>query len=330
MAKAKQIIGIDCDGPAHIAIAHVLNTRMDEMCAFREYALDSRDPGGVHDMRVASRRLRTALRDFTPYLEKKRFANSLKNIKSLALALGRVRDHDVAIITLKKTATKAPPEISDGILRFVELRHRAREEAFVGLAQVLECDGLSRLKARLEEALDATIERAPGKEASWQRASATARLTYREVARSTILGHLKDLERRSQSLYRPSQVNKVKPLHRVRIAAKHFRYALEFFDQCWGQRTALFAKKLAALQSALGELHDCDVWIKSFGDEAICDLRPFDVNKKATSAWLVLHFVKLRTKHFRRALQQWNEWESNDFGSKLKTILSNSRDSVLK
>ncbi len=78
MAKAKQIIGIDCDGPAHVAIAQVLNTRMGKMCAFREYVVESRDPEGVNDMRVASRWLRTALMDFTPYLEKKRFADSLE------------------------------------------------------------------------------------------------------------------------------------------------------------------------------------------------------------------------------------------------------------
>lgn len=322
MAKAKEIIGIDCDGPAHNAIAQVLNARMEEMYSFRELALDRSAPKGVHDMRVASRRLRTALRDFAPYLEKKRFANGLENIKSLAQALGRVRDHDVAIIALKKAATKEPAAISDGMLRFVERRHRAREETFAELAPFLESDRLSRLKTGFQQALEATIKRARGKGASSQRPAALANISYREVATSTILSHLKDLEARSEGLYHP---NKVKPLHKVRIAAKRLRYALELFDQCWAQRTAFFAKKLAALQSSLGELHDCDIWIKSFGDKAICELRPFDVGGKATSVWLLLHFVELRTKHFRKALQQWSEWESKDFGSKLKTILANSR-----
>jgi CHAD domain-containing protein len=322
MAKAKKITGIDCDGPAYNAIAQVLNTRMEEMYSFREHALDSSAPKGVHDMRVASRRLRTALRDFAPYLEKKRFANGLENIKSLAQALGRVRDHDVAVIALEKAATKAPAAISDEILRFVERRHRARQQAFAELAPFLESDRLSRLKTRFQKALEATIERARGKAASSPRPAAPANISYREVARSTILGHLKDLEERSEGLYHP---NKVKPLHKVRITAKRLRYALELFDQCWEQRTAFFAKKLAALQSSLGELHDCDIWIKSFGDEAICELRPFDVDRKATAVWLLLHFVELRTKHFRQALQQWSEWESKDFSSKLKTILAKSR-----
>ncbi len=130
-------------------------------------------------------------------------------MKSLAQSLGSVRDHDVAIITLKKTATEAPPEISDGILRLVELRHRARERAFAVLAPALESDGLSRLMTKFEEALHVAIKRPPRERgASRSRAPVAARMTYREVTTSTVLGHLKDLEERSQSLYRPSEANR--------------------------------------------------------------------------------------------------------------------------
>ncbi len=318
MAKAKPILGIDWNGPTVFAIVKVLGARMEEMCAFRENALESSDPEGVHDMRVASRRLRTVLRDFERYLGKRRFADSLENIKALARALGRVRDHDVAIITLKKTAAKAPPEISAGVLRLAEIRHKAREQAFAELAQVLECDALSRLKAKFEKALDATLERAHKKH--HQSAADPTALTYRELAQSTILSHLKELEEHSESLYRP---NKVKPLHRARISAKNLRYALELFDQGWEEQGKFFAKKLSALQSALGELHDCDVRIESFGDEAIKDLRTLDVNQNATSVWLLLHFVKLRSKYFHKALQHWNDWESDGLSHQLRTIIMN-------
>jgi CHAD domain-containing protein len=108
MAKTKPLDGLDCDGPALAGMALVLSIRMEEMYSFRNHALNSHDPEGVHNMRVASRRLRSALVDFMPYLGKARFNNSLKDIEALAHALGRVRDSDVAIITLKEAQTRLP------------------------------------------------------------------------------------------------------------------------------------------------------------------------------------------------------------------------------
>ncbi|HEV2883342.1 MAG TPA: CHAD domain-containing protein, partial [Pyrinomonadaceae bacterium] len=70
MAKAQQIVGIECDQAATEMVPLVLAPRLEEMCLLRKAALDFKDPEGVHDMRVASRRLRSALRDFAPHLRK--------------------------------------------------------------------------------------------------------------------------------------------------------------------------------------------------------------------------------------------------------------------
>ncbi|HET9296697.1 MAG TPA: CHAD domain-containing protein, partial [Candidatus Binatia bacterium] len=96
MAKPKKISGVDYDALATDAIRVVLCTRFGEMCEQRAKALDWGDPEGVHDMRVSSRRLRGALRDFMPYLRKRKLGNVLAQVKDLADALGVVRDQDVA------------------------------------------------------------------------------------------------------------------------------------------------------------------------------------------------------------------------------------------
>ena len=77
MAKPGQIAGIDCDASAAGGIRLVLMFRLEEMCALRDEALDYGNPEGVHDMRVASRRLRSALRDFMPYLSKRQITSRL-------------------------------------------------------------------------------------------------------------------------------------------------------------------------------------------------------------------------------------------------------------
>src|SRR5437773_8697758 len=98
MAKARNIPKINCEDAAAEAIRVVLIIRLEEMCALRDHALDWSNPEGVHDMRVSSRRLRSALHDFAPYLHKRRLQVALKQIRDVADALGTVRDQDVAII----------------------------------------------------------------------------------------------------------------------------------------------------------------------------------------------------------------------------------------
>lgn len=322
MAKATDIPGIDCDAVAADGFRLVLTARLEEMCALREKALDWSDPEGVHDMRVASRRLRSALRDFMPYLRKRKLETALRQIKTLADALGRVRDEDVAIIALEKVIQKAPSEVAPGIEEFVELRRAKRDRARKDLEQAVSESRIVKLRSEFTAALVSAIKPTVAGRKTERSATSAGGLTYREIARSTILERLEDLEKLSASLYQPLAA---KPLHQMRIAAKHLRYALELFEQCWGKPIALFAGKVAALQSSLGELHDCDLWIENFGeilekarkrprkkDEAISNPR------EAALVWLLTYYVKLRTKHFRNALARWSDWEATRLSAELR------------
>lgn len=327
MAKAKPIPGVDCDAPAGEGIRLVLNLRLDEMCALRDHALDWNDPEGVHDMRVASRRLRGALRDFLPYLRKRPLSTCLTEIKTIARSLGRVRDYDVAIIALEEIAAKAPAkapaeapaEIAKGVLRFAAFRRAGLEAGRVKLVQALNADALADLKSSFPKALAAAL--LPAQRRKMPRApAATPSATYRDVARSVVLRRLEEFEELSKSFYRPLRVN---PLHDLRIAAKHLRYALELFEQAWQQESTaplkFVARKVAALQSSLGGLHDCDIWIEDLGDAATYEVPGVDFDRRATSIWLLGHFVKLHGKHLSKALTQWNEWQTEGLSEQLRS-----------
>jgi CHAD domain-containing protein len=268
-------------------------------------------------MRVASRRLRGALKDFMPYLPKRRVSGCQEQIRTIAKALGRVRDYDVEIMTMEAIARKAPPEFSPGILRFIEFRRLAREEARTKLLLPLAPESLEKLRIRFNAALEGPSSQRR-KESKQKPPAAT--LAYREVARAVIINRLEDLSRFSESLYHPL---KVKPLHEMRISAKHLRYALELFGHCWGPSLSPVAKKVAELQSSLGKLHDCDVWIKSFGHAATHPVEALDSDYRATAVWLLGHFLKVRGKHVGNALAQWSDWEAEAVGAQLRqTILS--------
>ena len=299
------------------------------MCALRERALDENEPEGIHDMRVASRRLRSALRDFMPHLRKRRLAKSLKEIKSIADALGEVRDQEVAIAALDKLAGKAPSEVVPGIHQLIEIRRAKRLAGHEKLIPFLDEVCLTQLRSNFMPALEAAAGRARKKVEATARSAAS--LTYREVARGAILERLKELEKLSGSLYHPL---KVKPLHKMRIAAKRLRYALELFEKCWGRQLALFSRRTAELQSSLGDLHDCDVWIVEFGDDLGAKSSgargPVDSERGVASIWLLDHFVKLRSKHLRRAIARWRDWELKDRSEHLRSIVQSDGPSTAK
>lgn len=321
MAKAKEIVGIECTGPAAEAVPLVLGPRLEEMCLLRKRALDFSDPEGVHDMRVASRRVRSALRDFTPYLRKVRLSASTRQVKDIADKLGVVRDYDVAIIALEKLQTKASPNISSELQKLIDAQKAQRGPARRDLVRALKYKTMAQLQPSFLQAIALALTPTSKKQAT-PRTTRKSGMSYKVFARSTLLKRIKELKELSPSLFEPQRVQ---PLHEMRIAAKRLRYALDLFAQCWGEPLSVFSREVAKLQSSLGELHDCDLWIEHFGKRLSRRKqkgeRATPEEEREAMIWLLSHFTRLRTKHFRAALARWHEWEAKDFCNLLTATL---------
>ena len=109
MAPARPIPELTCDESFRSAAGKVIWTRFEEMMSFRDSALEGRDIDGVHDMRVAARRLRAAMELFSDAFPRRRFKRMLRSVKGLADALGGVRDLDVMIKRLEEDLPSRPP-----------------------------------------------------------------------------------------------------------------------------------------------------------------------------------------------------------------------------
>ena len=133
-----------------------------------------------------------------------------------------------------------------------------------------------------------------------------------------MLDRLREMEKMSDNLYKPFRIE---PLHEMRIAAKRLRYALELFEQCWGHTISVYAKRAARVQSALGQVHDCDVWIESFGKHIVEARKQKETDQSDAFDWLLSHFIKLRTRHLREAFVRWREWEVEGMSGKLREML---------
>lgn len=139
MAGAREIPGLDCDEPLRAAAGKILWTRFDEMVSFTDTALAGQDIEAIHDMRVASRRLRATLELFRDVFPVRRYRQLRNDVKVLARALGEVRDLDVMLERLER-----------------DRRSRPASQQLVLREMIAEL-GQQRLTAR--EALAKTIER---------------------------------------------------------------------------------------------------------------------------------------------------------------------------
>jgi CHAD domain-containing protein len=104
MAKARKIPGLEPRTRFGDAAASAVEVRGAEVFLHADGVLDMSDIERVHDMRVATRRLRAVMEVFAACFPATEHAKLLKEVKRLADALGERRDPDVAIEELEEIA----------------------------------------------------------------------------------------------------------------------------------------------------------------------------------------------------------------------------------
>ncbi|MDZ4868688.1 MAG: CYTH and CHAD domain-containing protein [Alphaproteobacteria bacterium] len=208
----------------------------------------ARDPEGIHQMRVALRRLRSALTLFGGP-----FRTSLRAIEDevrwLAGVMGEARDLDVFQDEVFRPAAEAHGE--DERLRELATVVRTRRRiAWSHVFEALESERFRRLVIELAAVtyskpwFDATI----GGEDAMRDASefARERLDHRRTRAVKLGKRIDDLD--------------VSERHELRKRLKKLRYACDFFQSLFRKREVkAFVKRLSALQDVLGEMNDAAV-----------------------------------------------------------------------
>lgn len=258
--------------------AQVIDEQRAKMFAQVASAVDGRDPEGVHDMRVATRRLRAALKVFTPWLDADELARLAPAVRTLTRALGRVRELDVLRLRLSGLAAQATPQRALAIeavdARLARRRSRARSRMMAAFARV-DLDRLDlrlqRLVAQLGRHLDpAAAPRDPSLDAPSIDAVSAAHVPPSSAAAhpvdapidvllSALAAEVLDEARDVSMADLPVEIGTVRSaeaLHRVRIAAKKLRYTLEIVAPYLGAGGTAAVKRLRGVQEKLGDFHD--------------------------------------------------------------------------
>jgi CHAD domain-containing protein len=137
MAKAEPV-PITPDEPFAVAAARTVAVRAQELFDHAANVLDTEDIERVHDMRVASRRLRAVLEIFAPCFPKSEHKAVLRDVKALADALGERRDPDVHLDALSKLEAEVPEDQRPGVHHLAELQRRRQEAGNDVLAAALQ------------------------------------------------------------------------------------------------------------------------------------------------------------------------------------------------
>jgi CHAD domain-containing protein len=161
MAKAKPIPDLTADDAYGEAAAKIVSVRIEELAEHAQGVLDTGDIERVHDMRVATRRLRAALEVFEPCFPRKPYRQALGEVKRLADGLGERRDRDVAIAALHGFNDQMPAADQRGVSSLIERLRDEQAEANLELAPLVDSQKLGALRESLSELVAAARERVP-------------------------------------------------------------------------------------------------------------------------------------------------------------------------
>jgi CHAD domain-containing protein len=214
------------------------------------------DPEGVHDMRVATRRLRAALKLLGETVYDPQVTGRYRQgLRRLANALGETRDTDVFLEHLKDYIAPLSEEDQAGLdpLRreLVHRHHKSRK----AMLKALDSDKTEKLLRRLERFVNTPgMGLAPNNSKDDNEAVPTL---VRHFAASAIWRRYEEVLA-YETVVEPQ--TSVATLHHLRIACKRLRYTIEFFEEALpvsGYKS--LHDQLIKVQDELGILHDHQV-----------------------------------------------------------------------
>jgi CHAD domain-containing protein len=220
----------------------------------------------LHDMRVASRRLREALVFFSFLQDGAKLRKAVGRIRGITRTVGQSREMDVNLELLNKFPPPADPGIEVTREHFLELfaleRERIRKRMDKGLKEM-------KLKERktgfLKAARGFLLE--PAAPAHTNDGPVVASLDdISERAEATIRSRLSSLEEFDGIDAVPQND---KALHRLRVRVKKFRYTLEICDPLYENRFAPALNLAKELQDLLGKIHDYGVLIDRLSHQRV-------------------------------------------------------------
>ncbi|MGH3802672.1 MAG: CHAD domain-containing protein [Pseudonocardiaceae bacterium] len=207
-------------------------------------------PDAVHQMRVAARRMRSALQTFGRVIDRDQTRELTAELKWVAGELAGARDAEVMAERFAAILAELPDELKLGPVEAAFTRSFERRQADAHDVAVAALDSERYLV--LHDRIDALLADPP----------VTARATRkakRELPKSVRRAYLRVESRMADADRQPSGEGRDRALHETRKAAKRLRYATEAVQPTLDKPAARLRKRLKSVQELLGEHQDTAV-----------------------------------------------------------------------
>lgn len=240
------------DGGCRLLAAKYIRKQVKQLAGRLEGVGKAEDIEDVHQARVASRRLRAAMRMFRDCFDAKQLKRWRKEIRRTTTKLGDARDADVQIEFLSDVLDSLEERACrPGIARLLVKTEQKRERLQPGVLKAVGRLQSSGILDEMQAVAKRMLSEAKGREVTVRSPAAL------DQAEHHVLDNLNRLLPYEESLARPEATERH---HAMRIAAKRLRYTVEIAKPLYPKQLDGAVTAIKKLQSLLGDVHDCDVW----------------------------------------------------------------------
>jgi CHAD domain-containing protein/transposase-like protein len=208
------------------------------------------DPEELHDMRVATRRMRAAFAVFEQAFNPKITRPYVRGLRTTGRALGHTRDMDVILQKAASYLDGLNLEQQTGMQPLIQFWQTEQAQARVDMLTHLD----SQKYARFIQKFNLFVN-TPGMGALPIQQDFPAPHRVREVVPALIYTRLETVRAYETILAKAT----IAQLHALRIECKRLRYTVEFFQEVLGDKAKTIINELKGIQDHLGDLHDADV-----------------------------------------------------------------------
>lgn len=230
------------------ALREVARSCLFQLLANHDCLAASNDPEAVHQMRVALRRLRSAMKVFRGILDTPLTGQLVEELRWLQGPLGAARDADVFVAEILDPAA----ELLGDTPAYEALRNdfaRRREAAYEAAFATLSSRRFTELMLRLGDWAEG---------GDWLESEAEGRHRLvaepaRHLAGATLAKRDKKVRKRMRRLAEVDDTTR----HEIRIEVKKLRYAVDFFGSLYPHgKVQKLSSRLGAVQDLLGLMND--------------------------------------------------------------------------
>ncbi|MBN1672732.1 MAG: CHAD domain-containing protein [Kiritimatiellae bacterium] len=267
------------------AARRVLHLKYRVVSDNRGGAVAGDSPEHLHDIRVAVRRFRAALRVFRKPLKPTSAPDLNRALARLADRLGPVRDSDVWVAFLESVSARRRVPDTPAWRAYGTRQRALGRRNQTRLRRLLRSAEYQALMRQVEQLVRVELP-------------ALARVCPAKAVRPFAARKLNRLFQRILARPTPGPGASAETMHALRKLCRRGRYVAEFFTPVLGSAVGQLARRLKEIADALGDLHDWDVAlarIRRAGPASLGGLRRIlarnrqDARREFLKAWKRLH-----------------------------------------